>query len=160
MVVLVDSLTRLARAYNLVGKGTGRTMSGGLDAGAMVGPRQLLGAARNLESGGSLTVIGTVLVETGSRMDDYVYEDLKGTANSETHLDRELFEERVFPPIDVRRSGTRREELLLSEDTLQKTASLRRLIAKTGSPAKCIALLRRQMGKTQTNEEFLDLIPA
>jgi transcription termination factor Rho len=159
VVVLVDSLTRLARAYNLVAKQTGKTLTGGIDAAAMAGPRQLLGAARNLESGGSLTVIGTVLVDTGSRLDDYVYEDLKGTANSQTYLDRELFEKRVFPPIDVRRSETRREELLLSEDTLRKTASLRRLLGRANSPAKCIDLLRQQMGKTKTNDELLDLIP-
>ena len=159
VVVLIDSLTRLARAYNLVVKDSGKTLSGGIDAGAMSGPRQLLKAARNLEEGGSLTVIGTVLTGTGSRMDDYVYEDLKGTANSQTHLDRDLFESRVFPPIDVRQSETRRDDLLLSEDTLYKTALLRRLLAKSGSPAKCIALLQREMGKASTNAELLERIP-
>jgi transcription termination factor Rho len=159
VVVLIDSLTRLARAYNLVVEQSGKTLSGGIDAAAMTGPRQILGAARNLEDGGSLTVIGTVLTGTGSRMDDYVYEDLKGTANSQTHLDRDLFEARVFPPIDVRKSETRREDLLLSPETLDKTAILRRLLTKAGSPAKCISLLRREMGKTNTNAELLALIP-
>lgn len=155
VVVLLDSLTRLARAYNLIAPHTGKTLSGGIDAGAMMGPRRLLGAARNLEEGGSLTILATVLVDTGSRMDEYVYEEFKGTANSEIHLDRELFEMRCFPPLNVKHSKTRREELLLDPAALNKIWILRQFLNKQ-SPAECIELFQEQMRKTETNDEFLE----
>jgi transcription termination factor Rho len=155
VVILLDSLTRLARAYNLVAPHTGKTLSGGIDAGAMMGPRQFLGAARNIEEGGSLTILATVLVDTGSRMDEYIYEEFKGTANSEIHLDRELFEMRKFPPLDVKRSKTRREELQLDPTTLNKIWILRQFLNKM-SPSECIELFQDRMRKTDTNEEFLE----
>jgi len=155
VVILLDSLTRLARAYNMVVPHTGKTMTGGLDSGALIGPRAFLGAARNFEEGGSLTILATVLIETGGRMDDYIYEEFKGTANSEIHLDRALFEERVFPPLDVHKSKTRREELLMDADTLGKVWVLRKAISKM-SPAESIDLFQQQMKKSKTNEEFLE----
>ena len=155
VVVLLDSLTRLARAYNLIAPHTGKTLSGGIDAGAMMGPRRLLGAARNLEEGGSLTILATVLVDTGSRMDEYVYEEFKGTANSEIHLDRELFEMRCFPPLNVKQSKTRREELLLDPAALNKIWILRKHLNKM-PPEECIELFQEHMRKTETNEDFLE----
>ena len=155
VVVLLDSLTRLARAYNLVAPHTGKTLSGGIDASAMMGPRRFLGAARNMEEGGSLTILATVLVDTGSRLDEYVYEEFKGTANSEIHLDRELFEMRRFPPLNVKQSKTRREELLLDPAALNKIWILRQFLNKL-SPSECIELFQEQMRKTETNEEFLE----
>ncbi|WP_127032200.1 transcription termination factor Rho, partial [Pectobacterium versatile] len=119
VVILMDSITRLARAYNLTIPPTGRTLSGGLDTGALHMPKKFFGAARNLEEGGSLTIIGTALVETGSRMDDVIFEEFKGTGNMELHLDRKLSEKRVFPAVDINRSGTRREDLLLTPEELE-----------------------------------------
>jgi transcription termination factor Rho len=155
MVILLDSITRLARAYNAVAPHTGKTLTGGLDSAAMLGPRAFFGAARNFEEGGSLTILATALVETGSRMDDFIYEELKGTGNSEIHLDRDLFDTRVFPPIDVHASKTRREELLLDAATLNKVWILRKFLNKM-SAAECIELFQEQMRKSKTNELFLE----
>lgn len=156
VVVLMDSITRLARAYNLTINSTGKTLSGGMDPGALHKPKRFFGAARNLEDGGSLTVIATALVETGSRMDDMVYEEFKGTGNMEVHLDRKLSERRIYPAIDIYKSGTRREELLLSEKELECANSIRRSFAG-GNTADITEYVLSQMRKTETNEEFIDL---
>ncbi|MDA1191615.1 MAG: transcription termination factor Rho [Candidatus Poribacteria bacterium] len=155
VVILLDSMTRLARAYNVVVPHTGKTMTGGLDSAALMGPRAFFGAARNFEEGGSLTILSTVLIDTGGRMDDYIYEEFKGTGNAEIHLDRHLFEERIFPPLDVLKSKTRREELLLEPKTLDKVWILRKFLNKM-SAAECIELFQERMRKTRTNEEFLE----
>ena len=154
VVVLLDSITRLARAHNATAEGAGRTLSGGMDAGALRGPKRLFGAARAVEEGGSLTVVATALVETGSRMDDVVFEEFKGTGNMELVLSRELADRRVFPAIDVVRSGTRREEMLLPPERLARTHALRRLLADL-DPADAMTLLLDRMGGTETNEAFL-----
>ena len=132
VVILLDSITRLARAYNLALPPSGRTLSGGIDPIALYPPKRFFGAARNIEEGGSLTIIGTCLVDTGSRMDDVIYEEFKGTGNSELILDRKLAEKRIFPAIDVQRSGTRREELLLEEGTLKMVWTMRRMLSAVG----------------------------
>ena len=154
VVILLDSLTRLTRAYNLVIPPTGRTLSGGMDPGALHKPKRFFGAARNIEGGGSLTVIATALVETGSRMDDIVYEEFKGTGNMEIHLDRKLAEKRVFPAIDIYKSGTRREELLLSKEELEGVYMLRKFLAGGGA-AEVTEQVVPMMAKTSTNEDFL-----
>ena len=154
VVILLDSLTRLTRAYNLVIPPTGRTLSGGMDPGALHKPKRFFGAARNIEGGGSLTVIATALVETGSRMDDIVYEEFKGTGNMEIHLDRKLAEKRVFPAIDIYKSGTRREELLLSKEELEGVYMLRKFLAGGGT-TEVTEQVVPMMAKTATNEEFL-----
>jgi len=154
VVILLDSLTRLTRAYNLVIPPTGRTLSGGMDPGALHKPKRFFGAARNIEGGGSLTVIATALVETGSRMDDIVYEEFKGTGNMEIHLDRKLAEKRVFPAIDIYKSGTRREELLLSKEELEGVYMLRKFLAGGGT-TEVTEQVVPMMAKTGTNEEFL-----
>ena len=154
VVILLDSLTRLTRAYNLVIPPTGRTLSGGMDPGALHKPKRFFGAARNIEGGGSLTVIATALVETGSRMDDIVYEEFKGTGNMEIHLDRKLAEKRVFPAIDIYKSGTRREELLLSKEELEGVYMLRKFLAGGGA-AEVTEQVVPMMAKTATNEDFL-----
>ncbi|MCL2696107.1 MAG: transcription termination factor Rho [Clostridiales bacterium] len=154
VVILMDSLTRLARAYNLVIPPTGRTLSGGMDPGALHKPKRFFGAARNIENGGSLTVIATALVETGSRMDDIVYEEFKGTGNMEIHLDRKLAERRVFPAIDIYKSGTRRDDLLLSKAELEGVRMIRRVLAG-GAPTEVTEQLITMIDKTATNEEFL-----
>jgi len=156
VVVLLDSMTRYARACNLVVPHTGRTMTGGIDPQALQRPRRFFGAARKIEEGGSLTILSTVLIETESRADEYIYEDFKGTGNMEVHLDRSLLDQRIFPPINVTPSKTRREELLLDEDSLRKAWILRRLISKL-SPAEAMEeIFKGRMGRTKTNEEFLD----
>ncbi len=167
VVILMDSLTRLTRAYNLVVQPSGRTLSGGLDPAALYPPKRFFGAARNLEEGGSLTMVATCLIDTGSRMDDMIYEEFKGTGNMELHLNRKLEERRIFPAFDIIRSGTRREELLLDKETLRKVWLMRRMISQlmsgTGSTkgydvtAAHEALLKR-MRKTRTNREFLDVL--
>ena len=167
VAILMDSLTRLTRAYNLVVQPSGRTLSGGLDPAALYPPKRFFGAARNLEEGGSLTMVATCLVDTGSRMDDMIYEEFKGTGNMELHLNRKLEERRIFPAFDIIRSGTRREELLLDKDTLRKVWLMRRMISQlmTGTTttkgydltAAHEALLNR-MRKTRTNREFLDVL--
>ena len=154
VVILLDSLTRLTRAYNLVIPPTGRTLSGGMDPGALHKPKRFFGAARNIEGGGSLTVIATALVETGSRMDDIVYEEFKGTGNMEIHLDRKLAEKRVFPAIDIYKSGTRREELLLSKTELEGVYMLRKFLAGGGT-TEVTEQVVPMMAKTATNEDFL-----
>lgn len=165
VVVLMDSLTRLARAYNLVVSPSGRTLSGGIDPSALYPPKRFFGAARNIEDGGSLTIIATTLVDTGSRMDDVVYEEFKGTGNMELHLSRKLQERRIFPAIDIDRSSTRREELLLGPDITQRVWLLRRMYGTmTAEPphgagmdmATAMDALLQRMSKTDTNMEFLE----
>jgi transcription termination factor Rho len=154
VVVLLDSITRLARAYNLALPASGKTLSGGVDPIALYPPKRFFGAARNIEGGGSLTIIATCLVDTGSRMDDVIYEEFKGTGNMELALDRKLSEKRIFPAIDVLRSGTRREELLLDENTLRMIWTMRRMLSAVG-PNEGIELLMQRLGKTTNNAEFL-----
>ncbi|PWT76880.1 MAG: transcription termination factor Rho [Chloroflexi bacterium] len=157
VVVLLDSITRLTRAYNLAVSPSGRTLSGGLDPAAITPPRRFIGAARNVEEGGSLTIIATVLVDTNSRMDDVIYEEFKGTGNSEITLDRKLSERRVFPAIDIARTSTRREELLLDEQTLRAVVVMRRLFATLAEQDSTEATERfiTQLRKSGSNEEFL-----
>jgi len=154
VVILMDSLTRLARAYNLTIPPTGRTLSGGMDPGALHKPKRFFGAARNIENGGSLTVIATALSETGSRMDDMVYEEFKGTGNMEIHLDRKLSERRIFPAIDIYKSGTRRDDLLLSAEELEGVRMIRRVLSG-GNPAEVTEQFISMLEKTTSNEEFL-----
>ena len=154
VVILLDSITRLARAYNLALPASGKTLSGGVDPVALYPPKRFFGAARNIEDGGSLTIIATCLVDTGSRMDDVIYEEFKGTGNMELLLDRKLSDKRIFPAIDVLRSGTRREELLLDENTLRMTWTMRRMLSAVG-PNEGIELLIQRLGKTKNNAEFL-----
>ena len=155
VVVLLDSITRLARAYNLVIPPTGRTLSGGLDPGAFYKPKRFFGSARNIEFGGSLTIIATALVETGSRMDEIIYEEFKGTGNMEIHLDRRLSEKRIFPAVDINKSGTRREELLLSQKELEGIWALRRVMS-SGGTAEVTEQVISMMMRTNTNDEFLN----
>src|SRR5262245_23307939 len=154
VVILLDSITRLARAYNLALPPSGRTLSGGIDPIALYPPTRFFGAARKIEEGGSLTIIGTCLIDTGSRMDDVIYEEFKGTGNSELILDRKLAEKRIFPAIDVMRSGTRREELLLEEGTLKMVWTMRRMLSAVGTN-EGIELLLNRLAKTETNVQFL-----
>jgi transcription termination factor Rho len=154
VVILLDSITRLARAYNLALPASGKTLSGGVDPVALYPPKRFFGAARNVEGGGSLTIIATCLVDTGSRMDDVIYEEFKGTGNMELALDRKLSEKRIFPAIDVLRSGTRREELLLDENSLRMVWTMRRMLSAVG-PNEGIELLMQRLGKTKDNAEFL-----
>lgn len=155
VVILLDSITRLSRAYNLVVPPSGRTLSGGLDPSALYPPKHFFGAARNIEEGGSLTIIATCLVDTGSRMDDVIYEEFKGTGNMELHLNRKLAERRIFPAFDIERSGTRREELLLDRETLQKVWTLRRMISAIGGGEEAIVPILERLRKTRNNREFL-----
>lgn len=155
VVILLDSITRLARAYNLVIPTSGRTLSGGLDPSALHKPKRFFGAARNTEDAGSLTILATALVETGSKMDDVIFEEFKGTGNMEVHLDRKLSEKRIFPAIDINKSGTRREELLLTEKEQNVVLQLRRSMANMNSVEMTEQLIS-QMVRTKTNEEFLD----
>lgn len=155
VVILMDSLTRLARAYNLTISPTGRTLSGGIDPGALHSPKRFFGAARNIEFGGSLTIIATALVDTGSRMDDVIYEEFKGTGNMEIHLDRRLSEKRIFPAIDLNRSGTRREELLLDQAELQGIWGMRKMLS-AGEGADATENLINMLIKTKTNKEFIE----
>jgi transcription termination factor Rho len=157
VIILLDSITRLARAYNLSVAPSGRTLSGGFDPAALWPAKRFFGAARNCQEGGSLTIIGTALVDTGSRMDDLIYEEFKGTGNLELHLDRRLADRRIFPSIDIARSGTRQEELLLSEKDLKKVATMRRMIDMLG-PEERTSIFVERLSKTTTNEEFLDAL--
>jgi transcription termination factor Rho len=164
VVIMLDSITRLARAYNLVVPTSGRTLSGGLDPSAIHPPKRLFGAARNVEEGGSLTIVATCLVNTGSKMDDVIYEEFKGTGNMELHLSRKLQERRVFPAFDIEQSSTRREELLLGPDLLQRVYTLRRMVghlAEDGDvgAAGAVEQLLSQLRQTESNEEFLDMLP-
>ncbi len=155
VVILVDSITRLARAHNLNVPPSGRTLSGGFDPAALFPPKQFFGAARNIEEGGSLTIIATALVDTGSRMDDLIYEEFKGTGNMELHLDRRLAERWIFPAIDITRSGTRKQELLFGEEKMEMIVKLRRMIDTLGEGAETTALLLDRLKKTDSNDEFL-----
>lgn len=155
VVILLDSITRLARAYNLVIPSSGRTLSGGLDPAALHKPKRFFGAARNTEDAGSLTILATALVETGSRMDDVIFEEFKGTGNMEVHLDRKLSEKRIFPAIDINKSGTRREDLLLNPEELEVVFALRKAMANMSS-ADMTEQLINQMLATKTNKEFLE----
>ena len=157
VVILLDSITRLARAYNNVVPSSGKVLTGGVDSNALQRPKRFLGAARNVEEGGSLTIIATALVETGSRMDEVIFEEFKGTGNSEIHLDRRLYEKRVFPSIQLNRSGTRREELLLAPDILQKTRILRQFLYNMDE-IESMEMVLKQMRATKTNSEFFDLM--
>ncbi|MGH8127902.1 MAG: transcription termination factor Rho [Gammaproteobacteria bacterium] len=155
VVILLDSITRLARAYNTVAPSSGKVLTGGVDANALQRPKRFFGAARNIEEGGSLTILATALVETGSRMDDVIYEEFKGTGNSEIHLDRRIAEKRVFPAININRSGTRREELLVSEEELQKMWVLRKLLHPMDELAASEFLIDK-LKDTKTNAEFFN----
>ncbi len=155
VVILMDSLTRLARAYNMVVPPSGRTLSGGIDPAALYPPKRFFGAARNLEEGGSLTIIATTLVDTGSRMDDVIYEEFKGTGNMEMHLSRKLSERRFFPAIDIERSSTRREDLLLPPDDLARVWTLRRMITAVGGGSEATEMILDRLPKTDDNAEFL-----
>jgi transcription termination factor Rho len=154
VVILLDSITRLARAYNTVVPPSGKVLSGGVDSNALQRPKRFFGAARNIEAGGSLTIIATALVDTGSRMDDVIFEEFKGTGNLEIHLDRKLTDRRVFPSIDIQKSGTRKEELLLPKDDLSRIWVLRKVLNPL-APAEAMELLLSRMAKTKSNAEFL-----
>ncbi len=157
VVILLDSITRLARAYNLTIAPTGRTLSGGLDPGALYKPKKFFGAARNIEEGGSLTILATALVDTGSRMDDVIYEEFKGTGNMEVHLDRKLSEKRIFPAIDMNRSGTRREEMLLTPKEYETIMTIRKAFS-SGSSSEVAEYLINKLVHTRANEEFIEAI--
>jgi transcription termination factor Rho len=154
VVILLDSLTRLARAYNTVAPSSGKVLSGGVEANAMQKPKQFFGAARKIENGGSLTILATALIETGSKMDEVIFEEFKGTGNMEVQLDRRLANKRIYPAIDVTSSSTRREDLLLDKDTLQRMYILRKHLADM-NPEEAMNLLLQHMKNTKDNEEFL-----
>lgn len=158
VVILLDSLTRLARAYNLTVAPSGRTLSGGLDPGALYRPKRFFGAARNIEEGGSLTILATALVETGSRMDDVIFEEFKGTGNMEVHLDRKLQEKRIFPAVDIAKSGTRKEELLMSQRELEAVWTIRKAFGNQGASETTENIINRLI-RTNSNEEFIENVP-
>jgi transcription termination factor Rho len=153
-LILLDSMTRLARAYNTVIPPSGKVLSGGLDSNALQKPKRFFGAARNIEEGGSLTIMATALIDTGSRMDDVIFEEFKGTGNMEIHLDRKLVDKRVFPAIDILKSGTRKEELLLPRDDLNRIWVLRKVLNPL-SAVEAMELLLDRMSKTKSNADFL-----
>jgi transcription termination factor Rho len=155
VVILLDSITRLARAYNTIQPASGKVLSGGIDSNALQRPKRFFGAARNIEEGGSLTIIATALIDTGSRMDDVIFEEFKGTGNMEIHLDRKLADKRVFPAIDITRSGTRKEELLLSEKELNRVWLLRKVLQPMGT-VDAMEFLLEKIRQTKTNADFLD----
>jgi len=157
VVILLDSITRLSRAYNLVIPSSGRTLSGGLDPGALYKPKKFFGAARNLEEGGSITILATALIDTGSRMDDVIFEEFKGTGNMELHLDRKLQEKRIFPAVDLNKSGTRREELLMSQDELEAIWTMRRALANQSTQDVAEAIIDN-LAHTKTNKDFIEVI--
>ena len=154
VVILLDSITRLARAYNTIVPPSGKVLSGGVDSNALQRPKRFFGAARNIEEGGSLTIVATALIETGSRMDDVIFEEFKGTGNMEIHLDRKMVDKRIFPAIDINRSGTRKEELLLSPEELNRVWVLRKVLSQM-SGSEAMELLLDRMSKTRSNNEFL-----
>ena len=154
VVILLDSITRLARAYNTIVPPSGKVLSGGVDSNALQRPKRFFGAARNIEEGGSLTIISTALVDTGSRMDEVIFEEFKGTGNLEIHLDRKLTDRRVFPSIDIQKSGTRKEELLIPKEDLNRVWVLRKVLTPL-SPVEAMELLLSKMAKTKTNADFL-----
>ena len=155
VVILLDSITRLARAYNTVVPPSGKILSGGVDSNALHKPKRFFGAARNIEDGGSLTIIATALIDTGSRMDEVIFEEFKGTGNCEMHLDRKLMEKRIFPCLDINKSGTRKEELLCSPDTLTRVWILRQLLHPL-NVIDAMEFLLDRISKYDTNKEFLD----
>ena len=155
VVILLDSLTRLSRAYNLTITPTGRTLSGGLDPGALIMPKKFFGAARNIEGGGSLTILATALVDTGSRMDDMIFEEFKGTGNMEVHLDRKLQERRIFPAIDIYKSGTRKEDLLLTDEEKEVAYSIRKVMYRDGNIENLTEKLINMLSKTKNNKDFI-----
>jgi transcription termination factor Rho len=157
VVILLDSITRLARAYNTVQPSSGKVLTGGVDAHALERPKRFFGAARNIEQGGSLTIVATALVETGSKMDEVIYEEFKGTGNLELHLDRKVSEKRVYPAINIRRSGTRREDLLMSEEDLQKVWILRKLLHSMEDSDAIEFLIDKLKGSATNNEFFLSM---
>jgi transcription termination factor Rho len=157
VVILLDSITRLARAYNTVVPTSGKVLTGGVDANALHRPKRFFGAARNIEEGGSLTIIATALIETGSRMDEVIYEEFKGTGNMEVHLERRLAEKRVYPAININRSGTRREELLIKPDLLQKIWILRKLLHDMDE-IQAMEFLLDKVRQTKNNAEFFDMM--
>jgi transcription termination factor Rho len=157
VVILLDSITRLARAYNVIVPPSGKVLSGGVDANALQRPKRFFGAARNIEEGGSLTILATALVETGSRMDDVIFEEFKGTGNMEIHLDRRLMEKRIFPAIDVHKSRTRKEELLVGGEELQRIWLLLRVLSPL-DVAEATELLINKLKKTKSNAEFLAMM--
>ena len=156
VVILLDSITRLARAYNTVTPSSGKVLSGGVDANALHRPKRFFGAARNIENGGSLTIIATALVDTGSRMDEVIFEEFKGTGNMEVVLDRKIADRRIFPAIDILKSGTRKDDLLIGKENLQKVFILRQMLHKQDSEIKALQFIYNTMGKNATNDEFLD----
>jgi transcription termination factor Rho len=158
VVILLDSITRLARAYNTVTPSSGKVLSGGVDANALHKPKRFFGAARNIENGGSLTIIATALIETGSRMDEVIFEEFKGTGNSEVVLSRKISDRRIFPAIDILKSGTRKEELLLGSDILQKVFILRSMLHKQEDEVEALRFLYTKMQKTKSNDEFLAMM--
>jgi len=162
VIILLDGITRLTRAYNLAMPSSGRTLSGGIDPAALHPAKRFFGAARNTDEGGSLTIIATCLIDTGSRMDELIYEEFKGTGNMELHLDRRLSERRIFPAMDIQRSSTRREELLLGEDTVKQVWLLRRMVAMIDSDsahfAEAMERVIERLRKTRSNTEFLDTL--
>ncbi|HQR81400.1 MAG TPA: transcription termination factor Rho, partial [Thiotrichales bacterium] len=153
VIILLDSITRLARAYNTVAPSSGKILTGGVDANALHRPKRFFGAARNIEEGGSLTILATALVETGSKMDDVIYEEFKGTGNMEVHLDRHIAERRVFPAINIKRSGTRREELLTKADELNMLWIVRKFLGNMGD-TEAIEFLNDRLKASKTNDEF------
>ena len=159
VVILLDSITRLSRAYNLTITPTGRTLSGGLDPGALIMPKKFFGAARNIEEGGSLTILATALIETGSRMDDMIFEEFKGTGNMEVHLDRRLQERRIFPAIDIYKSGTRKEDLLLTDEEKEVAYAIRKVMYRDGNIEKITENLINMLSKTKNNREFIQVFP-
>ncbi|MDD5084917.1 MAG: transcription termination factor Rho, partial [Candidatus Omnitrophica bacterium] len=154
VVILLDSITRLARAYNMVVPHSGKILSGGVDSHALHKPKRFFGAARNIEEGGSLTIIATALVDTGSRMDDVIFEEFKGTGNMELQLDRSLFQRRIYPAIDVKKSNTRKEDMLMHPDELERVWLLRKVLNEL-SPVEAMELLLDRLSKTKSNAEFL-----
>ena len=158
VVILLDSLTRLARAYNLTITPTGRTLSGGLDPGALIMPKKFFGAARNIKEGGSLTILATALVDTGSRMDDMIFEEFKGTGNMEVHLDRRLQERRIFPAIDIYKSGTRKEKLLLAQEEYDASYLIRKVLYNENSTQSVTEKLINLLSETKNNKDFVDII--
>lgn len=158
VVILMDSITRLARAYNLTVNPSGRTLSGGLDPAALIMPKKFFGAARNIEEGGSLTILATALVDTGSRMDDMIFEEFKGTGNMEIHLDRRLQERRIFPAIDIYKSGTRKEKALLTDDEFEMTMNIRRQMNSGGSADRVTEDLIKMMSQSKNNDEFIEIL--
>jgi transcription termination factor Rho len=157
VVILLDSITRLARAYNSVIPASGKVLSGGLDSNALQKPKRFFGTARNIEEGGSLTILATALVDTGSRMDDVIFEEFKGTGNMELHLDRKLIDKRIFPSININSSGTRKEELLVDKNMLQRMWILRKVLHSL-SPVESMEFLLGKMKGTKSNQDFLDMM--